>query len=179
MTKTLEIDEQQAEECNAVAFHPSGFHLVCALNDKILLMNIFVDSLATFDQVTVKQCRELQFANGGHLYAAMCGNQVNIYNFWTGEMQQFKGHSNKIKSISWFEDDSGFVSSGLDGGIYQYSLRDNENREDEYTDKTTTFPMVVKVPDQKVKYAVSTSNQLLEIEQGKVKNKTDANCPLS
>lgn len=54
MTKSLEITEHQTEECQAIAFHPSGFHLVCALNDKILLMNIFLDKLTTFDQVTLK-----------------------------------------------------------------------------------------------------------------------------
>lgn len=34
-TKTLEISYPASEECNAVAFHPSGFHIIVALADKI------------------------------------------------------------------------------------------------------------------------------------------------
>lgn len=36
-TKTLEIDHncQAGEEVSAVAFHPSGFHIVVAYTDKI------------------------------------------------------------------------------------------------------------------------------------------------
>jgi len=35
LSRTLEINKIQTEECLAVAFHPSGFHLVVALGDKI------------------------------------------------------------------------------------------------------------------------------------------------
>lgn len=40
-----------------------------------------------------------------------------MFNFYTGECKSdmaFKNHKGKVKSISWFDDDSGFVSAGLD-----------------------------------------------------------------
>ena len=40
VTKQCEIVQNFPEECLAVAMHPSGFHLVVALNDKIQVMNI-------------------------------------------------------------------------------------------------------------------------------------------
>jgi len=35
LNRTLDISKVQTEECLAVAFHPSGFHIVVALQDKI------------------------------------------------------------------------------------------------------------------------------------------------
>jgi len=42
------------EECNAIAMHPSGFHLVVALNDKIQQWNILSKSLAMCRNFPVK-----------------------------------------------------------------------------------------------------------------------------
>jgi hypothetical protein len=56
-----------------VAFHPSGFHLVVAVQDKILLMNVLSKSLHPFKNIQVKACREIKFSNGGHLFAAAIG----------------------------------------------------------------------------------------------------------
>jgi len=45
-TKQLEIEPWVADqECYAVAFHPSGLHLLVALNDKILMMNVLSTKL--------------------------------------------------------------------------------------------------------------------------------------
>jgi WD40 repeat protein len=73
MQKTNEISYACQEECLAVAFHPSGFHLVVAVQDKILLMNVLSKSLHPFKNIQVKACREIQFSNGGHLFAAAFG----------------------------------------------------------------------------------------------------------
>ena len=45
VTKTLEISLLLTEDTYAVAFHPSGFHVVVATGDKILLMNVLSKSL--------------------------------------------------------------------------------------------------------------------------------------
>jgi hypothetical protein len=45
VTKTCEIVQTFPEDCLAVALHPSGFHLVVALNDKIQIMNILSKKL--------------------------------------------------------------------------------------------------------------------------------------
>jgi WD40 repeat protein len=44
-TKTLEISSIITEDTYAVAFHPSGFHIVVATGDKILLMNVLSKNL--------------------------------------------------------------------------------------------------------------------------------------
>ena len=42
--KECEILHHCSEECTAVAFHPSGFHIVVALNDKVIMMNVLHDA---------------------------------------------------------------------------------------------------------------------------------------
>lgn len=72
-TKTLEICSTMTEEALAVAFHPSGFHIVVALQDKVLMMNVLSKSLNSFKPLPIKACREVKFSNGGHLFAAAVG----------------------------------------------------------------------------------------------------------
>jgi len=73
VSKTLEISYQVTEEALAVAFHPSGFHIVVALSDKLLMMNVLSKSLNPFKSLQIKACREISFSNGGHLFAAAVG----------------------------------------------------------------------------------------------------------
>jgi WD40 repeat protein len=120
---TLELSHVANEEIFALAFHPSGFHLVASLQDKILLMNVLSKKIDQFIHFGAKHCREIQFSNGGHLFACVNVNAINVYNFYTNELVvNYKDHNNKPKCIEWFEDDSGFVSCGLDGSIYSCPL---------------------------------------------------------
>jgi|LakMenE18May11ns_1017448.scaffolds.fasta_scaffold8427272_1 hypothetical protein len=48
-----------------------------------------------------------------------------VYKFYTAECPNefnFKGHIAAIKKIVWFEDDTGFVTVGLDNFIMMYLL---------------------------------------------------------
>lgn len=123
-TKTHEVSNSFQEECQAVAFHPSGLHLIVALTDKIQLCNVLTSSITPYQMITVKNCSEVRFANGGHLFACAAKTEIDVYNFYTGESpqyMQFHGHHvNKVTSIDWFENDQGFTSCGHDGNIYFY-----------------------------------------------------------
>jgi len=48
---TSSISAEYDEEALALAFHPSGFHLVVAFNDKIRLLNIFDEHLVTYKEI--------------------------------------------------------------------------------------------------------------------------------
>ena len=181
-TKALEIWAYQTDEWYAVGFHPSGFHIVVALTDKILIMNVFSNNLEIFKSIAIKGCHEVSFAHGGHLFAAINDKVILVHNFWTWERPanyQFNAHMNKVRWVHWDEDDLGFVSSGMDGAIYNWMLKDNTQRLDEYLQKTTQFLSVVKVPGTKTLYSVGVDGYIKEIEQGKEKHKIDAGTPLS
>lgn len=181
-TKSLEIVDYQTDECYAVGFHPSGFHLVVALTDKILIMNIFSSRLEQFKSIPIKGCHEISFAHGGHLFAAINDKIINVYNFWTCDRPnnyQFNAHLNKVRCVHWDDDDLGFVSSGMDGAIYTWMLKDNSQRLDEYLLRSTQFLSVVKIAGTHTQYAVGTDGVIREIEQGKEKHKYDTGTPLS
>jgi len=74
------------EQALSIAFHPSGFHVIIGLDDKIQMMNVLSKSLNSIKQISIKGCREIRFSNGGHLFAvAFLANGVHIFNFYTGE----------------------------------------------------------------------------------------------
>ncbi len=50
----LELVGQFEDEAYTVAFHPSGFHLIAAFNDKILMLNIFEKELLPFKEIHIK-----------------------------------------------------------------------------------------------------------------------------
>lgn len=98
--KTLEINHtvQSGEIPQAVAFHPSGFHLLVGFPDRIQLMNVLSESLKDGGQpIQIKNSREIRFAHGGHLFAAATPNyNIQIHNFFTLDCPSYyqcKGHS--------------------------------------------------------------------------------------
>jgi len=66
---TLEVMKEFEEEASALAFHPSGFHVIVAFVDKIRLLNIFEHDIVCFKELPIKGCKEISFSNGGHLFA--------------------------------------------------------------------------------------------------------------
>jgi len=66
----METQLAASEETNAVAFHPSGFHIVVAFSDKVTMMNVLSNSIKDFAVLSIKGCREIKFSNGGNLFAA-------------------------------------------------------------------------------------------------------------
>jgi len=83
----------------------------------------------------------------------------------------YKNHKGKVKSISWFEDDSGFISAGLDQMIYVWDLKNSNYPEYYFKNKGTNFDCIERsyIPgDGKAEmrmriYACGTDKTLREI----------------
>ena len=108
-----------------MAFHPAGFQIVVGFYDRIRMMNVFADSIQQYKDIPIKQCREIVFSNGGHLFACMMVSIIHVYNFYTAQnpvQYVFKAHSGPIRSIAWLQDDTGFVSSAFDTTINYWTL---------------------------------------------------------
>lgn len=101
-----------------MAVHPSGFYVVVAHVDRVRIYTIHPDDVAVaqFAYHEIRGCTEIQFSNGGHLYALNDedGN-VQVFRFWQNERldQVFKGHTCPVKSIVWQDDDTGFITTGI------------------------------------------------------------------
>lgn len=97
------------------------------------MMNILDHSLVPYKEIkTIKNCREIQFSHGGQYFACQSGANVLVYKFYTAESPAeffFKGQNNNIRNITWFEEDTGFVTSGQDAGISVWDLYTREKGE--------------------------------------------------
>lgn len=49
---SLENMKEFEEEAHAIAFHPSGFHIIVAFKLKIKIMNLFEHSIVPFKEIT-------------------------------------------------------------------------------------------------------------------------------
>ena len=114
---------------------------------------------------TVLQC---SFSNGGHLFAAVHGNIIQIYSTTTFEnIANLKGHNGKVRSVVWSADDNKIVSCGLDGAVYEWDTI-NGKRIGESVLKSCSYTSVAITPDGKTMFAVGSDKKLKEIADSQV-----------
>ena len=93
----LEICKEFQEEAYAVSLHPSGLFILVGFADKLKLFTILIDDLRLSKDIPIRGCREALFSNGGHLFAAVHGNVIQIYSTITLEsVTSLKGHNGKV-----------------------------------------------------------------------------------
>ena len=170
--RRLEFQHQFAEECMAVAFHPSGLHLVVAMQDKIEIYNVLSDKLTKSKTINQKGCGEIKFSHGGHLFATIKDQtQIWVYNFYTqecSEKMKFHGHVQKVKCISWFENDLGFSTCCLNGNIYFYALyqydkniKPGQRIDNDCNKKDVKFTSVANVPGRQYEVLAAGSDHMI------------------
>lgn len=94
----LDLWKAFQEEPYSLAMHPSGLHIVVGFADKIRLMNLLMDDVRTCHEISIKQCREVKFSNGGSMFAAVNGNVVTVFDFNTyDKLADLRGHNSKVK----------------------------------------------------------------------------------
>ena len=72
-------------EAYSIAFHPSGLQLVIGLSDQVKLLNILDKRLEAYKSIPIKECREIVFSNGGHLFACQNDKEIWVYKFYTAQ----------------------------------------------------------------------------------------------
>ncbi|KAL1279856.1 hypothetical protein QQF64_014456 [Cirrhinus molitorella] len=167
-TNVLEMYKEFQEEAYSVALHPTGLYVLVGFSDKLRLMTLLIDDIRTFKEFTVRSCRECVFSHGGHLFAAVNGNVINIYSTTTFEdVLNLKGHNEKVRAIAFSADDSRLVSCGMDGAVYEWNTLTGA-RESESVLKTCSYTGVTISPDAKTFFAVGTDCSLKEIQDCQV-----------
>ncbi|KAE9290616.1 Cilia- and flagella-associated protein 57 [Phytophthora fragariae] len=123
-----------------------------------------MDDIRSFKELPVKACRECQFSTGGHLFAAVNGNTIQVFSLFTGELvATLRGHNGKVRSLFWNADDSSIVSAGLDGAVYHWDL-DEAKREAEFVQKGVSYYSALCNREGTAIYAVGGDRLLKEIE---------------
>ncbi|XP_055956153.1 cilia- and flagella-associated protein 57 [Patella vulgata] len=162
-TCNLELYKEFAEEAYSIALHPSGLYILVGFSDKLRLMNVLIDDIRTFKEFTVRGCRECAFSNGGHYFAAVHGNVIQIYSTTTFEnIANLKGHNGKVRSMVWSSDDSRIISCGMDGAVYEWEISTGK-RQSEIVLKSCSYTGVAVAPDGKTTFAVGSDKTLKEI----------------
>eukprot|EP00742_Colponemidia_sp_Colp-10_P003011 GILJ01003213.1.p1 GENE.GILJ01003213.1~~GILJ01003213.1.p1 ORF type:complete len:1307 (+),score=279.75 GILJ01003213.1:41-3922(+) len=177
LDKSVELQKTFNEEAYSVAFHPSGFHVLVGFSDKLRLMNLLMDDIRQFKEFPIKACREVRFSNGGQLFAAVNGNTIQIFSTYTCEnVTNLRGHNGKVRSLYWTQDDTGLVSAGMDGAVYEWKLKDTK-RENEFVQKGCNFSGVLCTNENKI-FAVGSDHMLKEIGDSQVTRELDAGTTL-
>ncbi|KAI8809706.1 WD40-repeat-containing domain protein [Cladochytrium replicatum] len=179
MTGVCELVKYFPEEPHSVSLHPSGLYVLAGFSDKLRLMNLLIDDLRLFREFSVRGCRECKFSNGGHMFAAVHGNMIQLYSTWTFEtIANLKGHNGKVRSLYWSPDDSVLVSAGQDGAVYTWNVMEFK-RENEYILKGCSYTSAVCTPNGRVVYAVGSDRLLKEISDSTVTSEAEANTVLT
>lgn len=173
-TCSQELFKEFAEEVYSIALHPSGLYLLAGFTDKLKLLNILIDDIKQFQEFSCKCCRECCFSKGGHLFAAVNGNVIQVYSTVTFELiNNLKGHNKAVTSVLWSPDDSKLVSCGGDGAVYEWDPLLGR-RTGETVIKSCVYTDVSISPDGKTTYAVGNDNILKEIGDSSVLRNIDA-----
>lgn len=126
------------EEPLNVVFHPSGFHIVIAFNEKVSLYNVYPDYVEFkkrgLRDINLKDISQLCFSKGGEKLAIAAGNPqiIYVYKFYNCERINYlilKGHSGKITYLEFSKDDMYLYSCGTDGMVYQWNILNGTRNE--------------------------------------------------
>ncbi|NXV92299.1 CFA57 protein, partial [Calonectris borealis] len=171
---TLELYKEYWEEAYTISLHPTGLFCLVGFSDKLRFISLLYEDMHVFKEFAVRKCRECSFSNGGHLFAAVNGNVIQIYSSITFEnINNLKGHSGKIHAVKWSTDDARFVSCDTHGAVYEWNLLTGK-RESECVLKSCIYSSVALSSDAKIIFAVGSDQTLKEISESSIQHEVPA-----
>ncbi|XP_063263369.1 LOW QUALITY PROTEIN: cilia- and flagella-associated protein 57 [Prinia subflava] len=171
---TLELCKEYQEEAYTVSLHPTGLFCLVGFSDKLRFINLLYEDMRVFKELAVKKCRECSFSNGGHLFAAVNGNVIQIYSSITFEnVTNLKGHTGKVHAVKWSADDTKFVSCDTHGAVCEWNLFTGK-KESECVLKTCIYSSISLTYDAKIIFAVGSDRTLKEISKSSIQHEVPA-----
>uniref|UniRef100_A0A8C0V724 Cilia and flagella associated protein 57 n=1 Tax=Cyanistes caeruleus TaxID=156563 RepID=A0A8C0V724_CYACU len=173
-TNNLELCKEYQEEAHTVSLHPTGLFCLVGFSDKLRFVSLLYEDMNVFKEFPVKKCRECSFSNGGHLFAAVNGNVIQIYSSITFEnITNLKGHTGKVHAIKWSADDTKFVSCDTHGAVYEWNLLTGK-KVSECVLKTCIYSSISLTYDAKIIFAVGSDQTLKEISESSIQHEVPA-----
>lgn len=126
---TLELVKRFKEVPSAVAFHPSGLHILVAFDSTLQLMNVLMDDIKAIKDFPMRRANAVAFSHGGQCFAANANNGVSIIDTYTGTvLRSLRAHSDRVDTIAWSADDQYLLTSGKDGMVYRWDVQTGRQR---------------------------------------------------
>ena len=160
LDNSLEIIKEFTESVYCVSFHPDGLSMLIGFGDKLRLCSVFYDDIRIVKDFPIRGCRCAKFSTGGHLFAAVNGSKIQIYNALTYQLiNTLHRHSATVHDLIWGEYDTVIASVGNDGAMYIHRQDNNNSRDESYTTAQTTYYSVAATPDFSSLYICGSDNQ--------------------
>lgn len=77
--ENLIMVKQYLERISCVVLHPTGLFCLIGFNDKLRLMSVLIDDFLPIKEFSIRSCKIAAFSFGGHLFAAVDGNIIQVY----------------------------------------------------------------------------------------------------
>ncbi|XP_052831980.1 cilia- and flagella-associated protein 57-like [Octopus bimaculoides] len=167
-TFTLELSKDFSEEVYSISMHPMGLFLLAGFSDKLRFMYILRDDFKQFKEFNIRMCTHCNFSRGGHMFAAVNNNFIQVYSSITFEMlANLKGHNGKVQATAWCMDDNNLISCGLDGAVYDWELKTGK-RIGQCVLKSCAYNDVIINFENKNFYAVGSDYSMKEIHESDI-----------
>ncbi|OHS96012.1 hypothetical protein TRFO_10184 [Tritrichomonas foetus] len=112
-----------------VSFHPNGCVLVAGFQEKLRFLAITINDIVTHREFPIRGCREVKFSHGGQYFAAVNGNNVQIYSSYTFKnLVNLRSPGQRIRAIAWSTDDNVLVSCDNNGTITLHQIRGGKQK---------------------------------------------------
>lgn len=121
--KRIECIQYFDDEPLSVSIHPSGLYTAIAFYEKIKFVTNNYFNFEMRQDMLIRHCTFIKYATGGQYLAAVSGSNINIYDANSFKfISQLRGHTNRVKSFQWIDNDTRMMSISIDGIVRVWQL---------------------------------------------------------
>ena len=132
--RRLEIVKDLDDQPTCLSVDPTGLYIIVGFTSKICLFLVLIDSLELTSSIACRNNTALKYSCGGHLFAALNGCNIQVYNSLYGSLIcTLRGHISAVRSFVWQNLDSRLMSVGSDGTILVWDIFPGRRRPEQYT----------------------------------------------
>jgi WD40 repeat protein len=92
-------------------------------------MAITINDIVTHREFPIRGCKECRFSSGGQYFAAVNGNNVQIYSSYTFKnLVNLRSPGQRVKAIAWSTDDNVLVSCDANGTMTLHTVRTGKQK---------------------------------------------------
>ncbi|OAD56123.1 WD repeat-containing protein 65 [Eufriesea mexicana] len=164
-TESLILHKQYTEDICGIALHPTGLFCLIGFSDKLRFMSILIDDLLPMEEFSIRCCKTVKFSHGGHLFAAVNGNIVQVYSTidFTNRFV-LRGHTKRIKTLLWSTTDTKLFTLGGESVIYQWDMSTGCRTDQKIFRNTITVHDIAHSFDERSIYIIDNANSIHEIK---------------